>query len=101
MRTGVFCGGNLDAFLKSEYNLIVCSDEISYRLAAIQTAKYQLKYTFPDGNGYVQETSSKGISKYTYDEVKIEIPEEARKLLSSKTRVLPVPHGQPNKADDT
>jgi hypothetical protein len=52
-------------------------------IQAVQTSKYQLIFALPDGNKQLIETSSKATSRYGYEKVEMDIPEDARKLLST------------------
>lgn len=52
------------------------------RLQAVQVSKVLLTMPLPDGTQQVIEQSSRSISRYDYDGVKIQIPEEAQKLLA-------------------
>jgi hypothetical protein len=53
----------------------------------IQISKLQLKIALPGGKEQVIEQSSKGTSRYSFETVTIEIPEEAQKVLSPGNRV--------------
>jgi hypothetical protein len=53
-------------------------------LQAVQISKVQLTIDLPDGKQQLIEQSTKATSKYSYDKVMIEIPEDAQKILSSK-----------------
>ena len=52
-------------------------------LQAVQTSKAELSIPLADGKTQVIEQSLKATSKYSYEQVNIEIPEDARKILSS------------------
>ena len=57
-------------------------------LQAVQTSKYQVTFVLPDGNSQLMETSSKATSKYSYEKFNIEIPEDARKILSEDSNSI-------------
>ena len=52
------------------------------RLQAVQISKVQMTIGLPEGKQQLIESFSKATSKYSYDKVTIEIPEDARKFLS-------------------
>ena len=52
-------------------------------LRAEQTSKVQLLLPLPDGTQQPVQQTGKSTSVYTYGDVKIEVPEEAQKLLNS------------------
>ncbi len=54
------------------------------RLQAVQISKVQMTIVLPDGKQQLIENSSKVTSKYSYDKVMIEVPEDAQKILSAK-----------------
>jgi hypothetical protein len=51
-------------------------------LQAIQISKVRMTMVLPDGKQQLIESSSKAISKYGFEKVTIDVPEEARKILS-------------------
>jgi len=54
-----------------------------HHLQAIQISKVQVTIVLPDGKEQMIEQTSKATSRYNFEKVAIEIPEEAQKLLSS------------------
>lgn len=65
-----------------EYSSKIWIGKADYRhLQTIQTSKYQMKFSRPDGIQYIKETTNTGISKYNYEKTKIYIPEGAKKFL--------------------
>ena len=58
-------------------------------LQAVQTSKVQMTIALPDGNQQLIEQSSKATSRYSFEQVPIEIPEAARQVLSPGNRPAP------------
>jgi hypothetical protein len=56
------------------------------RLQAIQLSKVQMTIVLPDGRKQLVEQTSKATSMYNFEDVKIEIPEEAQKVLGPGNR---------------
>jgi hypothetical protein len=71
-----------------EYSSKHWIDKADYRhVQAIQISKLQLKIALPGGKEQLIEQSSKATSRYSFEKVTIEIPEEAQKVLSPGNRV--------------
>ena len=69
-----------------EYSARHWINKSDYRpLQAVQVSKVEVTMVLPDGNRQLIESSSKVTSRYSYDKVIIEVPEDARKVLSLKT----------------
>ncbi len=56
------------------------------QLKAVQLSKAQLTIALPDGTQQLIEQSSRATSRYDYNQVTIEVPADAQKILSGKDR---------------
>lgn len=66
-----------------EYSARHWISKTDYRhLQAVQVSKVEMSISLPEGRQQLMEQSSKTTSKYCYDDVRIEIPEEARRILT-------------------
>jgi hypothetical protein len=61
------------------------------RLQAVQVSKTLVTLSLPDGKEQQVEQSMRATSRYSYEKVAIEIPEEARKVLSLGNLPSPMP----------
>ena len=67
-----------------EYSAKHWISKADYRLLQVtQLSKVRMTIVLPDGKQHLNEQTSKGTSRYSYEKVTIEIPEGAQKVLAS------------------